>query len=184
MAFLKLSVTGGNDNPYFSAFTIFIGGDNVQGTHVVNDNNRSGNDYPSIEVTSPTALNNGGSPYFECLLANGDGFIKGYDGSGWAYSTWRSVSISGQYPSSGMSLDIWQYSDPNDSSPNFYNHIFGDTLRIGGAQYEDWNLMTLSDRTYSLAPDKYSLLYDYDNLYAPVYWRGGTMVVSYETTIS
>jgi hypothetical protein len=91
--------------------------------------------------------------------------VNGYDGSGVQYVTWRSTSPAGQHPSSGLSMDIW--------NQKFYQNIITNNMT--------WTQMLTngdSGATYSLNGDKWSLIYDYSNLYAPIYTKGGTLTVS------
>jgi hypothetical protein len=79
-----------------------------------------------------------------------------------SYVTWRSTTAtSGQFPSSGESMDIWSYS--------FYNDIMYDNktwAQIGNGA------------TYLLNPRKYSLIYNYTSRSASVFSKGGTLTVS------
>lgn len=75
------------------------------------------------------------------------------------YSTWRTQSIQTQFPTTGKSIDLW--------SELLYNDI--------KAGY-NWNQIT----SYSLNATKHSLVYDYDNFYAPYYSRGG--IITFSTT--
>jgi hypothetical protein len=78
-----------------------------------------------------------------------------------SYVTWRSTAITGQYPSSGRSLDIWShqfYLDVKENSQTWAD--IGD-----GA-------------TYTLNPRKWSLIYNYTSRYAAVWSKGGTLTVS------
>ena len=91
--------------------------------------------------------------------------VNGYDGSGVQYVTWRSTSPAGQHPSSGLSMDIW--------NQKFYQNIMTNNMT--------WTQMLTngdSGATYNLNGDKWSLIYDYSNLYAPIYTKGGTLTVS------
>ena len=84
-------------------------------------------------------------------------------GSNLNYFTFRSQTNStAQFPTpqTGISLDIW--------SDEFHTYIIDDAptwatiLNLtGGSEYFD------------LSTEKYTLLYDYDNLYAPYYSKGG-----------
>ena len=76
-----------------------------------------------------------------------------------SYVTWRSTPITGQYPVSGKSLDIW--------SVDFYNDI-----RVTS---KSWSSMSAS---YALNPRKWSLIYDYSSRTAFVWSKGGTLTVS------
>jgi len=85
--------------------------------------------------------------------------VDRYSGSGVKYVTWRSTTPSGQHPTNGLSLDLW-----NDTLYDDVN---------GGIIWDDMN-----GKTYPLYPNKYSLVYDYDNLYSPLYSKGGTLTVT------
>jgi hypothetical protein len=91
--------------------------------------------------------------------------VNGYDGSDVQYVTWRSTSPAGQHPSSGLSMDIW--------NQKFYQNIMTNNMT--------WTQMITngdSGATYNLNGGKWSLIYDYSNLYAPIYAKGGTLTVS------
>jgi hypothetical protein len=91
--------------------------------------------------------------------------VNGYDGSGVQYVTWRSTSPAGQHPSSGLSMDIWNqkfYENIMD-----FNRTWTDMLTNGD-----------SGATYNLNSAKYSLIYNYDNTYSPLYSKGGTLTVA------
>jgi hypothetical protein len=74
-----------------------------------------------------------------------------------AYVTWRSSSIGGQYPTTGWSFDIW--------SLNLYNAI---------ASSATWTTLKTT-ATYTLNSNKNTLVYNYDDFYAPFYGSGGTI---------
>ena len=79
------------------------------------------------------------------------------------YFTFRSQTNSNaQFPAiqTGLSLDVW--------SDDFHNFILTDTTPT-------WNSI-LGD-TWNLSTDKFTLIYDYDNLYAPYFSKGGTFRV-------
>lgn len=79
-----------------------------------------------------------------------------------SYVTWRSnTATPGQFPSSGISLDIW--------SVGFYNDIM-----FSG---KTWALIG-HNTTYALNPRKWSLIYDYSSRTAFVWSKGGTLTVS------
>jgi len=91
--------------------------------------------------------------------------VNGYDGSGVQYVTWRSTSPAGQHPSSGLSMDIW--------NQKFYQNIMDNN--------RTWTEMLTngdSGATYNLNSAKYSLIYNYSELYAPIYSKGGTLTVA------
>jgi hypothetical protein len=76
------------------------------------------------------------------------------------YVTWRNVSIGGQYPTTGLSFDVW--------SSSLCNAIDGNAT---------WaNLKTTG--TYNLNSNKNTLVYNYDSTYAPFYGSGGTITFS------
>jgi len=82
------------------------------------------------------------------------------------YCTWRSVNISSQpsgppnflniYPTSGYSIDIWCPSLITDINSN-----------------RSWNF--LNGKSYSLNPNKNTLIYNYDITNAVYYARGGNI---------
>tara|TARA_A100001201_G_C3974733_1_gene166742 strand:- start:88 stop:534 length:447 start_codon:yes stop_codon:yes gene_type:complete len=79
------------------------------------------------------------------------------------YFTFRTQTNSNaQFPTiqTGLSLDVW--------SDDFHNFILTDTTPT-------WNSI-LGD-TWNLSTDKFTLIYDYDNLYAPYFSKGGTFRV-------
>ena len=83
--------------------------------------------------------------------------VNGYDGP---YVTWRSTSPPGQHPSSGFSMDIW--------GQTFYTAIITNS--------STW--ASLNGQNFTLLGNKNSLVYHYDNLYAPVWSIGGNLNVS------
>ncbi len=90
--------------------------------------------------------------------------VNGYDGSGVQYVTWRSTSPAGQHPTSGWSMDIWNQA--------FYEDIITYNGNVGKV----WS--DVNGVTYSLNPNKWSLIYNYGSLYAPVFTKGGTLTVT------
>ena len=75
------------------------------------------------------------------------------------YFTWRQQNDSNQFPNpqTGLSLDIWS-----------------DNLMTDIGSNSTWaNLVTTG--TYTLNADKWSVIYDYTNLYAPYSSKGGTI---------
>jgi hypothetical protein len=91
--------------------------------------------------------------------------VNGYDGSGVQYVTWRSTSPAGQHPSSGLSMDIW--------NQKFYQNIMDNNMT-----WTDMLTNGDSGATYNLNSGKYSLIYNYSQLYAPIYSKGGTLTVA------
>ena len=91
--------------------------------------------------------------------------VNGYDGSGVQYVTWRSTSPAGQHPSSGLSMDIW--------NQKFYQNIMDNNMT-----WTDMLTNGDSGATYNLNSAKYSLIYNYSELYAPIYSKGGTLTVA------
>ena len=82
-------------------------------------------------------------------------------GSDLNYFTFRSQNNSNaQFPTvqTGLSLDVW--------SDDFHNFILTDTSPT-------WQ--SILDTYWDLSEDKFTLVYDYDNLYAPYYSKGGTI---------
>lgn len=96
--------------------------------------------------------------------------VDGYDGSGVQYVTWRSSSPPGQHPSSGMSMDIW--------NQTFYENIITYNGNLGMTWTEMLTGNGSGGATYALNSEKWSLVYDYDTYYAPLYTKGGTLTVS------
>lgn len=74
-----------------------------------------------------------------------------------SYVTWRNVSIAGQYPTTGLSFDVWSLS--------LYNAITGNAT---------WANLK-STGTYNLNSNKNTLVYNYNTPYAPFYGSGGTI---------
>ena len=85
--------------------------------------------------------------------------VEEYTGSGVKYVTWRSTSPAGQHPTTGLSLDLWN------------NTLYDDV--VGGILWDNMN-----GKSYPLYTNKYSLVYNYDELYAPLYSKGGTLTVT------
>jgi hypothetical protein len=85
------------------------------------------------------------------------------------YATWRSVNISSQpsgppsflniYPTTGYSIDIWCPSLIIDIGAN-----------------RSWNF--LNGKTYSLNPNKNTLIYNYNNTTAVYYAKNGQITFS------
>ena len=96
--------------------------------------------------------------------------VNGYDGSGVQYVTWRSTSPAGQHPTSGLSMDIW--------NQTFYENIMNYNTNTGMTWTEMVTGNGSGGATYSLNASKWSLIYDYDNLNAPIFSKGGTLTVS------
>jgi len=96
--------------------------------------------------------------------------VNGYDGSAVQYVTWRSTSPAGQHPTSGLSMDIW--------NQTFYQNIITYNGNTGMTWTEILTGNGSGGATYPLNTEKWSLVYDYDNLYAPLYTKGGTLSVS------
>ena len=91
--------------------------------------------------------------------------VSSVNGYGAQYVTWRSTSPAGQHPSSGLSMDIW--------NQKFYQNIMDNN--------RTWTEMLTngdSGATYNLNSAKYSLIYNYSQLYAPIYSKGGTLTVA------
>ena len=82
------------------------------------------------------------------------------------YATWRSVDISAEvsgppnflntFPTTGYSIDIW--------CPPLISDIKSNV---------SWDF--LDGKTYSLSPNKNTLIYDYDNVHCMCYAKGGTI---------
>lgn len=86
--------------------------------------------------------------------------VNGYPGY---YVTWRSTVLNmshNQYPSTGFSFDIW--------SSDIYTDVITNS--------NTWN--DLNNNTYTLNENKHSLIYNYDNYYAPVWSKGGTLTIT------
>jgi len=96
--------------------------------------------------------------------------VNGYDGSGVQYVTWRSTSPAGQHPTSGWSMDIW--------NQTFYQNIMTYNSNVGMTWTEMLTGNGSGGATYSLNSDKWSLIYNYSSLYAPVLTKGGTLTVT------
>ena len=79
------------------------------------------------------------------------------------YFTFRSqINNTAQFPNpqTGLSLDVW--------SDDFHNFILTDTSPT-------WN--SILGTSWDLSTDKFTLIYDYNNLYAPYFSKGGTFRV-------
>lgn len=100
-----------------------------------------------------------------------------HTGSGVSYITWRTADaaqntgtnldtplIFGQYPLVGYSFDIYQVETPtgnilvNDATSSF-------------SQF-------LTPKSYTLHPNKFSLIYNYDQSYPVVFSKGGTLTIT------
>lgn len=100
-----------------------------------------------------------------------------HTGSGVSYITWRNVTaanstgtnlntplIFGQYPLTGYSFDIYQVETPPG------NILFNDATS-GFSQF-------LTPKSYTLHPNKFSLIYNYDQSYPVVFSKGGTLTIT------
>lgn len=150
MATATLALTSPSEG---NAWTVTITGSGIQGGNAVNlDSNYAS---ATVACTVPSL------PSLFTMSNNAESFSL-YDGK---YVTWRSTAaLTGlsfsQYPTQGLSLDIWSdalYDAITTSTPNTWSQIAG---------------------SYNLRTDKYSLIYDYTNRYAPIYSKGGTLTIS------
>ena len=86
------------------------------------------------------------------------------------YSTWRSQAIATQFPETGKSIDLWSITLYNDITSGFSWKDLAITV--------DGNGNETPRSGYTLNADKHSLVYDYNNYYAPYYSRGGIITFS------
>ena len=102
-----------------------------------------------------------------------------FEGSGKKYITFRSFPDDNQFPiasggghisdQTGQSLDVWSdqfYDDVESSSSN------ENTWATAKSNYDSNN------SRFQLDNDKWTVFYDYDNLNAPGYNKGGNMTVT------
>lgn len=134
---------------------VTISGSGVLTTSAVNLD--SSYNSASVSITTPSL----GEVFTMPTSTNSNSF-QTYSGQ---YATWRSsLAVSGlsysQYPTQGLSLDIW------GGSSDLITKINNDN---------DWS--TISGQ-YTLDSNKWSLIYDYSNLYALFYTKGGTLTIS------
>jgi len=100
-----------------------------------------------------------------------------FEGSGKKYITFRSFPDDNQFPiasggghisdQTGQSLDVWSdqfYDDVESSNEN--------TWATAASNY------TTNNSRFQLDNDKWTVFYDYDNLNAPGYNKGGNMTVT------
>lgn len=78
-----------------------------------------------------------------------------------SYTTWRTQTTSGQYQTTGKSLDIWSVSLYNDIGPNDFK----------------WTDVITNSQSnpYQLNSAKWTIGYDYDTPYSFAYSYGGTI---------
>jgi hypothetical protein len=137
------------------AWTVTISGTGVLTSSAVNSD--SSYNSATVSVTAPSL----GSVFTMPTSTDSNSF-QTYGGQ---YATWRSSSaVTGlsysQYPTQGLSLDIW------GGSSNLITNIDSNN---------DWSTIA---GTYSLSTTKWSLIYNYSELYAPIYSKGGTLTIS------
>jgi hypothetical protein len=100
-----------------------------------------------------------------------------HTGSGVGYISWRTADaaqntgtnldtplIFGQYPLTGYSFDIYQVETPVGNSLN-------DHATSGFDQFT-------TPKSYTLHPNKFSLIYNYDQSYPVVFSKGGTLTIT------
>ncbi len=154
MATATLALSGSPNEG--STWTVTI--ENITGTDQVKDTTKYGGGV-NVNVTSPSL-----GQIFTIDTTSGGNQVNGYSGSGVKYVTFRSTNPVGQqHPTSEFSLDLW-----NDS---LYDKIITNSAT--------WNtIATGGSNTYSLSTTKYSLIYNYDQSYAPIYSKGGTLTIT------
>ena len=150
MATARLTIS--SPSAGYSGWEITIS--NITGTDQVKDKAT----YLNSTVTAVSPIS---GSLFTIQTASGSNKVDSYSGSGIHYVTWRSTSPTGQHPISGLSLDL--------HSLNLYTSI---------AAGDSWN--TVAASTYSLDPNTHSLVYNYSNLYSPLFSKGGTLTISIE----
>ena len=92
-----------------------------------------------------------------------------WSGTGLSYSTWRTQdNTNAQFPTNqtGISIDIW-------------SDLLYTELTAAGSQ--SWDTFATAGTSWNLNSDKYTLIYDYDNLYAPYWSKGGTVTFTKNT---
>jgi hypothetical protein len=152
MATATLALTNPSEG---NAWTVTITGSGIQGGNAVNVDSNYASATVACTVPSLPSL---------FTMSNNTNSFSFYDGK---YVTWRSTAaLTGlqpptilQHPTQGLSLDIW--------SDSLHEKISGSNT---------WS--QIAGFTYSLRTDKYSLIYDYTNRYAPIYSKGGTLTIS------
>ena len=85
-----------------------------------------------------------------------------FSGTGLSYSTWRTQESTDQFPTpqTGFSIDVW-------------SDLLYTELTAAGSQ--SWDTFASAGNSWNLNTDKYTLIYDYNNLYAPYWSKGGTV---------
>ena len=136
-----------------SAWTLEIS--NITGPDQVKDTTK----YTS-SIVSATSPSLGNLFTINITSSASNNKVNGYGGSGAQYVTFRSTRPASQYPTTGFSLDLW--------SSSLYTAIITNS--------NTWT--NLNGTTYNLSTDKYSLIYSYSNLYAPIYSKGGTLTIT------
>lgn len=151
MATARLTIS--SPSAGYSGWEITIS--NITGTDQVKDKTT----YLNSIVTAVSPIS---GSLFTIQTTSGSNKVDGYSGSGIDYVTWRSTSPTGQHPTSGLSLDL--------HSSTLYTSIITNS--------NTWN--TVAASTYSLDPNTHSLVYNYSNLYSPLFSKGGTLTISIE----
>lgn len=152
MATARLTIS--SPSAGYSGWEITIS--NIFGDDQVKDKTK----YLSSIVTAVSPIS---GSLFSIQTASGSNKVDGYSGSGIDYVTWRSTSPTGQHPTSGLSLDI--------HNSALYEDIITNS--------NTWNAIA-SASPYSLDPNTHSLVYNYSNLYPPLFSKGGTLTISIE----
>ena len=150
MATATLTLTGTPNEG--STWTVTI--ENITGTNQVKDTTKYGLGV-TVNVTSPSL-----GQIFTIDTTSGGNQVNGYSGSGVKYVTFRSTNPAGQHPTSGFSLDLW-------------NDTLYDDIITSSSTWDD-----LNGNSYSLYTNKYSLIYSYGELYAPIFSKGGTLTIT------
>ena len=136
-----------------SAWTLTIS--NITGADQVKDTTK----YTS-SIVSATSPNLGNLFTIDTTSSASNNKVNGYDGSGVQYVTFRSTRPAAQHPTTGFSLDLW--------SSSLYTAIITNS--------NTWT--NLNGTTHDLSTDKYSLVYNYASLYAPIFSKGGTLTIT------
>lgn len=151
MATATLAVTiTSQGNPWTVTITDINGGDLVKDTETYI------NSY--VNATNP---NIGALFQIDTNAGPNNNKFNGYPGN---YITWRSTRLNltyNQYPTLGWSLDIWS------------NDLYTDII-TNSATWDD----LAATQDYSLNDAKHSLVYNYENFYAPVWSKGGSLTIT------
>jgi len=146
-----------------------------------NTNLYNGTTNPVVNITAPASVPVAMAIDKRISSINNDQIIRRisrYEGGDMSYVTWRDAGAvnstafnintpqnHGQYPQAGLSFDIVQ--QISVAGNKLYNDVAG-----------YWTQYNPTAKTYTLHPNKYTLIYNYDSAYPLIFSRGGTLSIS------